>query len=613
MIKKNFLKKLLTLTLLIISSIFIILASGKIDASNSKTVSMTFSPRTQWSNGSASGFWGISNSNKEEIKLNASSITNATLNVYEIDLLIETMSLTSLVVDNDLIFQGDSDSSWGAKLDLVSYAETDLFYIPFSIPVEDYYINITFDMVISDTINPVINGQTNYITNVDNPITEANIKSGLYAIDNIDGHIPSSAFVLVSDDYTANKTILGTYDVNYKVSDSAGNWSFVTVKVHVVDIAKPVISGQSSYTIVYNETQNLTTVRNNLTVTDNYDTGLAATLVEDNYTANKTQKGSYTLKYQATDSSGNKSEIYVVTITVIDNIKPVISGTNSYTRVYNNKLELSAIKSALTATDGYDGNLNAALTIKSDNYSSNYNSKGTYQVVYSVKDSSNNTADYVITVNVIDNIKPTISGQATYSTGTTNKISEATIRAGLTAVDDYDGALSLELVSDGYSQNYQQIRNHKITYKATDTSGNSTEYVVTINVFDDIPPTIYTNDAFINIDGNLNYTLEQIIQHLIFVGDLETSVNFENYVVFENDYDPETPGEYEVVLMRSESASSDLKERLSIGIRVLEPNPIVDPVEPPITSTNKLNWIIYLLAGFGGTVILVAFINRKRR
>lgn len=615
MIKKNFLKKLLTLTLLIISSIFIILASGKIDASNSKTVNMSFSPRTQWSNGSASGMWAISNnSNKEEIKLNYSSITNATLNVYEVDVLIETMSLTSSVSGNDLFFTGVSDSAWGAKLDLVSYSETaDLFYIPFNIPVEDYYITITFDIVISDTINPVINGQTNYITNVDNPITEANIKAGLYAIDNVDGMIPSSAFVLVSDDYTANKTTLGTYDVNYKVSDSAGNWSFVTVKVHVVDIAKPVISGQSSYTIVYNQTQNLTTVRNNLTVTDNYNTGLTATLIEDNYTANKTQKGSYTLKYQATDSSGNKSDIYVVTITVVDNIKPVISGTNSYTRVYNNKLELSAIKSALTATDGYDGNLNAALTLKSDNYSSNYNSKGTYQVVYSVKDSSNNTADYVITINVIDNIKPTISGQATYSTGTTNKISEATIRAGLTAVDDYDGALSLELVSDGYSQHYQQIRSHKITYKATDASGNSTEYVVTINVFDDIPPIIYTNDAFINIDGTLNYTLEQIIQHLIFVGDLEANVNFDNYYVFSNDYDPETPGEYEVVLMRSESASSDLKERLSIGIRVLESNPIVDPVDPPITSTNKLNWIIYLLAGFGGTVILVAFINRKRR
>lgn len=611
--QKKFFKRALTVTLLFISSIFIILASGKIDASNSKTVNMTFSPRAQWSNGSAVGMWSISNSNKEEIKLNYSSITNATLKVYEIDVLIETMSLTSAISGNDLFFEATEDPVWGAKLDLASYSETaDLFYIPFHIPVEDYYITITFDMVISDTINPVINGQTNYITNVDNPITEANIKSGLYAIDNIDGHIPSSAFVLVTDGYTANKTTLGTYDVNYKVSDSAGNWSFVTVKVHVVDIAKPVISGQSSYTIVYNQTQNLTTVKNNLTVTDNYNTGLTATLVEDNYTANKTQKGSYTLKYQATDSSGNKSDIYVVTITVIDNIKPVISGTNSYTRAYNNKLELSAIKSALTATDGYDGNLNAALTLKSDNYSSNYSNKGTYQVVYSVKDSSNNTADYVITINVIDNIKPTISGQATYSTGTTNKISEATIRAALTAIDDYDGALSLELISDGYSAHYQQIRSHKITYKATDSSGNSTDYVVTINVFDDIPPIIYTNDAFINLDGTLNYTLEQIIQHLINVGDLEASVNFENYVVFENDYDPETPGEYEVVLMRSESASSDLKERLSIGIRVLEPNPITDP-EPPITSTNNLNWIIYLLAGFGGTVILVAFINRKRR
>ncbi|MFA6662562.1 MAG: immunoglobulin-like domain-containing protein, partial [Bacilli bacterium] len=169
------------------------------------------------------------------------------------------------------------------------------------------------DFVIAkDNIYPVIDGKTDYITNVNNPISESDIKAGLYAYDNIDGDI-SLSFVLVSDGYTANKNKLGTYDIIYKVSDSAGNESQVIVKVHVVDATKPVISGKSIYTIDYNQTQSLTTVLNNLTVTDNYQSGIIPVLFEDNYTVNKAVKGSYTVKYKATDNSGNESDLFVVT------------------------------------------------------------------------------------------------------------------------------------------------------------------------------------------------------------------------------------------------------------------------------------------------------------
>lgn len=464
-----------------------------------------------------------------------------------------------------------------------------------------------------DNVYPVINGKTNYITNVNNPTTEANIRAGLYAYDNIDGDI-SSSFVLVSDEYTTNKNILGTYDIVYKVSDSAGNESQVTVKVHVVDATKPVISGQNTYTIVYNQTQSLTAVLNSLTVTDNYQSGIIPVLVEDNYTANKAVKGSYTVKYKATDNSGNESDLFVVTINVVDTIKPVITGTSSYTHVYNNKLELSTIKAALTATDGYDGNITANITLKSDNYTANYNKKGSYQVVYTVKDSSNNSIDYTVTINVIDNIKPIISGQAIYNTGSQVQLSEATIRAALTAVDDYDGSLVVNLLSDGYSSNYTIIGSHTIVYKVTDASGNVTEYAVTINVFDDVPPVIYTNDAFINIDGTLNYTLQQIIDHLIRVGDLQASVNFDNYYVSTSDYDPSTPGQYEVVLMRSDLAPESLKERVSVGIRVLEPNPIpTNPVPTPDDSSTPVNIWPYLVGTFIAGIFIIAFINRKKR
>lgn len=434
---------------------------------------------------------------------------------------------------------------------------------------------------INDTLSPVINGQTNYITNVDNPINEATIKSGLSAVDNVDGNIPSSAFVLVSDGYTENKNTIGEYDIVYKVSDSSGNEATVTVHVHVVDITKPTISGTNAYTVVYNQTLNLDGVKNGLIVNDNYDTGLIPTLVSDGYTSNKTVKGVYEVKYKATDTSNNVSDVFVVEVTVIDNIKPVISGNNTYTTPYNVQLTIDALKSVLSATDGYDGNITSQIALKTDNYTANKNVKGSYQVIFTVADSSNNSIDYTINITVVDNIKPTISGTNAYTTGSTVKLLEANIRAALTAVDDYDGTLTIQLISDNYSSNYKNVGDHTIKYRATDSSNNSMDYTVTVTVTDDVPPVIYTTDVFINIDGALNYTLEQIIEHLINIGQLEAGINLENYIIAENNYDPDTPGEYEVVLTRQEYASSALPETLSINITVLEPETVEEPSENP--------------------------------
>ncbi len=350
----------------------------------------------------------------------------------------------------------------------------------------------------NDVILPVINGQTNYISNVDNPVTVAQIKSGLSAVDNVDGNIPSSSFILVSDGYTSNNNIIGIYDVKFKVSDTAGNEAEVTVKVHVVDVTKPVITGTNTYTVPYNQTKNLNDIKNSLTVTDNYDTGLSAVLVNDGYTANKTVKGTYDVTYKATDSSGNESSIFTVQITVIDNIKPIMSGQNAY------------------------------------------------------------------------------------SSGTKVKLLESNIRQGITASDDYDGTLTVVLVQDNYSANYKIIGTYAITYRSTDESGNQANYVVTVTVTDDVPPVIYTSDAFINVPGELNMTIEEIIAHLVAVGDLVVGVNLNNYEVDAEatTYDPNNsePGEYEIVLMRTLSASEDLQETIVIGVEITANN--VTPDQP---------------------------------
>ena len=61
----------------------------------------------------------------------------------------------------------------------------------------------------------------------------------------------------------------------------------------MADVTKPTITGTNTYQVVYNQTLSLDTIISNLTVTDNYDTGLTPVLVSNNYTSNKSTKGAW--------------------------------------------------------------------------------------------------------------------------------------------------------------------------------------------------------------------------------------------------------------------------------------------------------------------------------
>ena len=612
--------RILLFSLLISFSLIFLTGNNiKIEASdNYVTVTLSTSANGPLSGGKVNtSSVGSSHFNYDLIKQFENTIKNAKMRVYppgEMFAYDEQILTVFVGSTNKIGFVGTtSDIGFDWKND--TYQTGTLYHYDTGLVALDSVVIITFDIKVNlDTEAPVINGETNYIVNVDNPPTEATIKSGLFAIDNVDGHIPSSSFTLVSDGYTSNKNKIGLYEIKYTVSDSAGNVSAVTVKVHVKDVVKPTITGTSSYTIAYNQTQSLTTVLNNLSASDNYDTNLTIQLVNDGYTSNKTTKGTYNVTYKVTDSSGNQSNIFTVKITVVDNVKPVITGPNSFTAVYNSKMTTDSIKNQLSATDGYDGNITNKITVKSDNYSANYDVKGTYTIVFEVKDNSNNEQTYNVTVSVIDNIKPTISGTATYNIGSTANLTEATIRAALSATDGYDGALTLVLIEDNYSRNPNIIKSHTLKYKATDSSGNTQEFVVTVNVFDDVPPQIFTNDTFINVDGSLNMSIEEIITHLIKVGSLSATVNFENYYVSLNNYDSGTPGFYEVEMSRKITADPNLKETYSIGIRVFEAATTPGPIFTTDPAATNYDWMIYVGISLTVVILLAAFIfTRKKR
>lgn len=253
---------------------------------------------------------------------------------------------------------------------------------------------------------PGITGTAAFVTNVDNPISEEQIRASIVAFDETDGDI-SSSIVVTSDNYTANKNIVGSYNIVYSVTDSSENTVNFTVTVLVKDIEKPVINlGEyDEISISYTDTTfNYETYHSNFTITDNYDDLADLTITADPGTFDGSV-GTSTITYTVEDTSGN-IETAEMTINVIDDVAPTFTGPNSFSTTLTSGLTLGTILSQFTATDFVDGARTNYITVVSDGFSPNKNTTGVYEIVIRVGDTSGNYANKTIEVTVTDDVLP---------------------------------------------------------------------------------------------------------------------------------------------------------------------------------------------------------------
>ncbi len=259
-----------------------------------------------------------------------------------------------------------------------------------------------------DTESPYFENTGTIISYVDSPITVAEIQSSLTAYDSIDGDVTGN-ISLVSDDYTANSDILGTYQIVFQAYDGSGNVSQVTIPVEVVDILKPVFTDIGTVKAVYPNAYTVGDILGMLSASDNYDGDISnlIQLVTDSYSANSDIVGTYDMTFSVSDSSGNTAN-YTLPIQVVDEDGPIISGTTSIVTGYDALISDDMIESNLSATDNYDSSDSLSFVKESDSYTANYNQLGNYEIVYSVTDSSGNKTSQVISISVVDLVSPVV-------------------------------------------------------------------------------------------------------------------------------------------------------------------------------------------------------------
>ncbi|MEE2947086.1 MAG: DUF5011 domain-containing protein, partial [Verrucomicrobiota bacterium] len=244
---------------------------------------------------------------------------------------------------------------------------------------------ITVGDVEEDVVPPVItlNGSPSVTISVGGDYTDA----GATAHDNSDGDI--SSLIQVSGVILTGK--LGIYTMTFNVKDKSGNAAEKVIRtITVEDQTSPVmtLNGSQAVTIQFGDVYEDA----GATARDNVD-GNVTSSIQVTGADNVNQPGVHTITFNVKDKSGNASVPVVRTVTVVDDVPPVITlnGSLSVT-IYVGETYTDA---GATAWDNADGDISSLIEVSGIIPTG---SPGVFTRTYKVRDQSGNTAESLVRI-----------------------------------------------------------------------------------------------------------------------------------------------------------------------------------------------------------------------
>ncbi|MDF2534443.1 MAG: hypothetical protein K0R18_600 [Bacillales bacterium] len=287
-------------------------------------------------------------------------------NQYAIYLTNGSKEANILAVEN---YWGTTDET---KIEKLIVDKNDDLDIGAYVNYKPYLLSPDLNTPSVDTIAPVISGATDTVINIDSPF---DARSAVSAIDNEDGDLTS--FINISGSVVTTEK--GVYTLTYTISDKYGNTTTVKRKITVIDDVEPVLSGVNNKSVNANTTFN---PLQGVMAIDNNDGDITSAIRLSGF-VNTKKIGVYVITYTVSDKSGNTA-VVSRKITVMDHIKPVISGAIPKTIKLKAKFD---VKAGVSAKDNVDGNLTNQIKVTGV---VNTKKKGTYTLIYSVTDKSGN-------------------------------------------------------------------------------------------------------------------------------------------------------------------------------------------------------------------------------
>lgn len=267
-----------------------------------------------------------------------------------------------------------------------------------------------------------------------------------------DGQI--MAYDTIKDEFSSGNKLPGTYQMEFKTS-IYNITKRLYLEVRIFDLANPIITLLEPIEIPLASKWSLDEIKTKIHVTDNVDdlTVEDLEILSDTY-SDATTVGTYTIKVQATDSSGNQSTLSIP-ISLVDKTRPVIYGPQAI-YLYTTDIPLSnaQILSRFHATDDVDG---AVTTYILTNSYQQTTQSGKYEIHLGAHDKQGNTANKIVYIHVIENRGPEFEMD--------ESILEASIKDNMSEEDIIDW-FKARLLSFGHQVSHVRVifneyQNHK--------------------------------------------------------------------------------------------------------------------------------------------------------
>jgi len=304
------------------------------------------------------------------------------------------------------------------------------------------------------------------------------VDPGASATDIIDGNLTASIGVTG----TVDVNTIGSYTINYNISDSSANAATTAVRtVNVVDTGAPTITLLGNSPI--NHELNTTFTDPGATASDAADGDVTASVIATG-AVNNNLAGTYTLIYNVVDSQSNNAPTVTRNVVVADTTAPIITLAGSAT--LNHEQGTAYTDAGASASDIIDGDITANIVVTG---AVDANTAGTYALSYNVSDAVSNSAITVTrTVTVVDSTIPVITllGADPLS----HEVGTIFTDPGATALDNIDGTITANIGVTG-AVDANTVGSYTLTYNVSDSSSNTATTVIrTVNVTDTGAPTI---------------------------------------------------------------------------------------------------------------------------
>ena len=212
------------------------------------------------------------------------------------------------------------------------------------------------------------------------------------------------------------------------------------------------------------------------------------------------------------------NDFIVVNVKGADTVAPEIYGPNEYNVGTNSVINVNTIKNSLVVTDNYYQSSELELVLKNDYYSANAKIPGSYIVTFLASDPDGNYTEFVVKINVRDKDAPVFRNEygQPINNITVHKSKDSVflikeVLNMITATDEVDGNLDIQVVKDGYSGNGDKKGNYVITLGAIDKSGNQSTFTINVYVTDSMPDkTLILDKRIIVVENSYKLSKEDV-------------------------------------------------------------------------------------------------------